>query len=322
MLNQESLFAELDQLGLAAWRAPLEALLKQRMAPGAHGHLEKWQKIIERLPEAGGNCVHPHPRAVHVSGPHLADIVPDDLQELLTGLKPWRKGPFKVQDIDIDTEWRSNLKWDRICSSIAPLDGRTILDVGCGNGYYACRMRTAGAATVIGVDPTILFVCQFAALKKLAGITSVYVLPLRLHELPEGSAIFDTTFSMGVLYHQRDPHAHLAQLRDTLREGGELVLETLILPGDQDEVLRPADRYARMRNVWHLPTIPALHGWLEQAGLRHIRVVDITQTSTDEQRSTCWMPFESLAESLHPGDPEKTIEGLPAPTRAVIICSR
>lgn len=322
MLFKEALFADLNQLGLAAWQAPLDTLLHQRMAPGTHGHLEKWQKIIERLPEAGGSCIHPHPRAVDISGPHLADIARDDLQELLTGFMPWRKGPFRIQDIDIDTEWRSDLKWDRIRSSVAPLDGRTILDVGCGNGYYAYRMRAAGAGKVIGIDPTLLYVCQFAALRKISGISSVYVLPLRLHDLPDGSAAFDTAFSMGVLYHQRDPHEHLQKLWGALRDGGELVLETLILPGDQHDVLQPEDRYARMRNVWHLPTIAALIEWLEQAGFQRIRTIDITRTTTDEQRSTCWMPFESLAESLRPGDPETTIEGLPAPTRAVIICSR
>lgn len=249
-------------------------------------------------------------------------MAPDDLQDLLMGLTPWRKGPFRIQGIDIDTEWRSDLKWDRIRNSMTPLDGRTILDVGCGNGYYAYRMRAAGAGIVIGIDPTLLYVCQFAALRKISGIGSAYVLPLRLQDLPHSSAAFDTVFSMGVLYHQRDPHEHLAQLTRTLRDGGELVLETLILPGDQHDTLQPEKRYARMRNVWHLPTISALIEWLELAGLQRIRVVDITRTSSDEQRSTCWMPFESLAESLRPGDPETTIEGLPAPTRAVIICSR
>ncbi|MGI9202756.1 MAG: tRNA 5-methoxyuridine(34)/uridine 5-oxyacetic acid(34) synthase CmoB [Woeseiaceae bacterium] len=322
MLYQEAIFADLNDMGLDSWRAPLESILNQRMAPGAHGHLEKWRKIVERLPEADSGCIRPHPLAIDIAGPHLADMKPDDLQVLLMGLVPWRKGPFRIQNIDIDTEWRSNLKWDRIRNSVAPLAGRSILDVGCGNGYYAYRMRAAGAEKVIGIDPTLLFVCQFAALRKISGLNGVCVLPLRLHELPASPAGFDTTFSMGVLYHQRDPQAHLQQLRSTLREGGELVLETLILPGSRHKVLQPKDRYARMRNVWHLPTITALIQWLEDAGFQHIRVIDVTRTTRDEQRRTQWMPFESLAESLQPDDPEKTIEGLPAPTRAVIICSR
>lgn len=236
-------------------------------------------------------------------------------------LTPWRKGPFRIQGIGLDTEWRSNLKWDRLHDQITPLGGRTILDVGCGNGYYACRMRAGDARLVVGIDPTLLFVCQFAALRKMSGIASVHVLPLRLHELPERSAIFDTTFSMGVLYHQRNPHDHLRQLRDTLRDGGELVLETLVLPGPRKQVLQPEDRYARMRNVWHLPTVKSLSEWLQDAGFQNIRVIDVNRTTTDEQRSTEWMPFESLAEALLPDDPMTTIEGLPAPTRAVVVCN-
>ena len=321
MLYQEALFADLDDMGLAAWQAPLGTLLGERLAPGAHGHLDKWQKIIGRLPEADSNCIHPHPQAIDISGPHLEDIEPDDLRELLMGLAPWRKGPVRIQGIDIDTEWRSNLKWDRIRENLASLEGRNVLDVGCGNGYYACRMRAAGAGKVIGIDPTLLFVCQFAALRRISGLSSVYALPLRLHELPVGPARFDTTFSMGVLYHQRNPQEHLRQLRETLRDGGELVLETLILPGSHHDVLQPEGRYARMRNVWHLPTIAALVEWLEDAGFSQRRVIDVTRTTVAEQRSTDWMPFESLADALQPDDPETTIEGLPAPTRAVIVCS-
>lgn len=321
MLNLAALFADLEDVGLDSWQQALATLLQRRIAPGAHGHLEDWQEIIDRLPAADGHCVNPHPEAIDISGPHLAAMKPDELRQLLMALAPWRKGPFRIQGIGLDAEWRSNLKWDRFHDKIASLDGRTILDVGCGNGYYACRMHAAGARRVVGIDPTLLFVCQFAALRKMSGISSVHVLPLRLHELPGNPAVFDTTFSMGVLYHQRRPHDHLRQLRDTLRDGGELVLETLILPGTHREVMQPENRYARMRNVWHLPTIRSLSGWLRDAGFEDIRVLDVTRTTTDEQHSTDWMPFESLAEALLPDDPMTTIEGLPAPTRAVIACT-
>jgi tRNA (mo5U34)-methyltransferase len=74
-----------------------------------------------------------------------------------------------------------------------------------------------------------------------------------------------------------------------------------------------------MRNVWHLPTVTALQDWLQKAGFLEIRLVDVTVTTTDEQRSTEWMPFESLAEALDPGDPGRTIEGWPAPRRALLV---
>jgi len=321
VLNIDALFRDLDEIGLTTWKDALAPLLKERVSDNTHGNIAQWREIVRQLPATKCASATEDESAVIISGGEISPKEISRIRKLLQDLTPWRKGPFKVHGIDLDSEWRSDMKWNRIRNSIEPLDGRNILDVGCGDGYYAFRMKNAGAARVIGIDPTLLFVCQFLALKKMSGTTSVHVLPLRLHELPPEPKSFDTTFSMGVLYHQRDPAGHLKQLRDTLRPGGELVLETLVLPGDEPAVVQPEGRYARMRNVWHLPTVPTLETWLQEAGLRNIRVADISNTTVDEQRTTPWMPFESLAESLDPDDSSLTIEGLPAPTRAVLTCN-
>jgi len=301
LLDKASLFADLTEIGLAGWTETLGIILDERLAEGVHGHLEQWRQVIDALP-----------------GADRQDVDPAHIQELLLQLVPWRKGPFTICDITIDAEWRSDLKWGRLAKAIAPLDNRNVLDVGCGNGYYALRMLDAGAAHVIGIDPSLLFVCQFLAIRKLTRVRSAHVLPLRLEDLPAGSQVFDTTFSMGVLYHRRNPAEHLEQLRDTLRQGGELILETLILPGGGTDILEPDGRYARMRNVWQLPTTCTLLRWLKDAGFVDTTVVDETATSTEEQRTTDWMPFESLAEALDPDEPALTIEGLPAPVRAIV----
>ncbi len=47
---------------------------------------------------------------------------------------------------------------------------------------------------------------------------------------------------------------------------GELVLETLVVEGDENTVLVPGDRYAQMRNVY-LSLGGGLKLWLESAGL-------------------------------------------------------
>jgi tRNA (mo5U34)-methyltransferase len=302
VINTEALLEDLDRIGLSRWRVPLGRLLEERVAPGVHGDLAAWQRAIEALPAAADTGV---------DGAFV--------REQLQALAPWRKGPFDVAGIRIDAEWRSDMKWARLEDAISPLDGRVVLDVGCGNGYYAMRMRDAGASVVIGIDPTLLFVAQHTAIRKLTSLDGIHVLPLRMEDLPAASHAFDTTFSMGVLYHRRTPADHLAALRGSLRQGGELVLETLVLPGEHREVLEPAGRYARMRNVWHLPTVSALTDWVTDAGFLDIRVIDVTRTTPAEQRTTGWMPFESLAEALDPTDPSRTIEGLPAPTRALLI---
>jgi len=321
VLNTEALFRDLDEIGLTSWRDALSPILVDRLSDGAHGNLEQWKGVLADLPLAESEWAGPDGDAVVIGAEDISPEQAVRIRARLRELVPWRKGPFNVHGINLDAEWRSDMKWNRIRNAIAPLAGRKVLDVGCGNGYYAFRMKLAGAAAVVGIDPTLLFVCQFLALQKMSGATSIHVLPLRLHELPPESQAFDTTFSMGVLYHRRDPAGHLQQLRNTLRPGGELVLETLVLPGETPAVVQPDDRYARMRNVWHIPSIPALESWLHDAGLRNIRVADISRTTADEQRTTRWMPFESLAEALDPADSSLTIEGLPAPTRAVLTCS-
>ncbi|TAN49445.1 MAG: tRNA 5-methoxyuridine(34)/uridine 5-oxyacetic acid(34) synthase CmoB [Methylococcaceae bacterium] len=244
------------------------------------------------------------------------------IEQALRQLHPWRKGPYCLHGIHIDTEWRSDWKWQRLAPHIAPLTGKLVLDVGCGNGYHCWRMLGAGARRVIGVDPTLLSVMQFQAIKHFAGDHPVDVLPLSFDAVPPDLNAFDSVFSMGVLYHLRSPIDHLLGLKGCLKAGGQLILETLIIDGGPGQILVPADRYAKMRNVWFIPSPPTLQGWLQRCGFRHVRLIDVTPTRTAEQRSTDWMRFHSLADFLDPGDPSRTAEGLPAPTRAIFLAEK
>ncbi|MDX1500578.1 MAG: tRNA 5-methoxyuridine(34)/uridine 5-oxyacetic acid(34) synthase CmoB [Woeseiaceae bacterium] len=289
----------LAEAGLGGWRAVLEPVVESRLDAAAHGDMPRWHTAVDSLPVVAGD--------------------PDRLAAALGELVPWRKGPFELGGVTVDSEWRSDLKWARVEPALEPLPGRTVLDVGCGNGYYAYRMRESGARLVIGVDPTLLYVMQFRAVHHFWPDDSIHVLPLRLEELPGDARAFDTAFSMGLLYHQRSPLEHLRQLRQALRPGGQLVLETLFLPGETACARTPPGRYARMKNVWLLPTLAELGTWLERTGFREIRVVDTSRTTTEEQRTTPWMPFESLAEALDPDNPELTAEGWPAPRRVVVV---
>ncbi len=320
MLDYEALFDDLAGIGLKSWRDDLAGTLRERFSSATHGDFEDWLAVLRGLPASEHCPADLNTQAVTI--PRVEGVSRSDLRDSLMGLKPWRKGPFDVCGVTIDSEWRSDLKWDRIRHAIEALDDRMVLDVGCGNGYYALRMRGMGARLVIGVDPTLLYVLQFLAICHFMQPEPVHVLPLRLHELPQQSNAFDTAFSMGVLYHQRSPGIHLEQLGSALRPGGELVLETLILPGTEAVASTPENRYARMRNVWHLPTLRMLETWVATAGFENVRTIDVTDTSVEEQRTTEWMPFESLAEALDPADPSLTIEGWPAPRRACLICNK
>jgi len=301
MIDFDRLARCLRDIGLDTWPASIIPPIESRLTLSAHGDFERWRALVGSLDGVRSD--------------------PKQLKQALLGLSPWRKGPFDIGGVNIDAEWRSDLKWARLADRIEPLDKRRVLDVGCGNGYYALRMREAGAASVIGIDPTLLYIMQFLAVNHFIEDASTFVLPLRLHELPLPARQFDSCFSMGVLYHQRAPIDHIRDLRDTLRPGGQLVLETLYLPGDERFASTPPDRYARMKNVWLLPTIPELTTWLDRSGLRGVEVVDTSVTTIDEQRSTEWMSFESLSDALDPDDDSLTVEGLPRPRRVLVIAT-
>ncbi|MGL6177502.1 MAG: tRNA 5-methoxyuridine(34)/uridine 5-oxyacetic acid(34) synthase CmoB [Vibrionaceae bacterium] len=243
------------------------------------------------------------------------------LENLLQHFHPWRKGPYFLHGIHIDTEWRSDWKWQRLLPHITPLEGRYVLDVGCGNGYHMWHMLGEKARTVIGVDPSELFLVQFSAVKELINPQApLHLLPLGIEELP-GKKSFDTVFSMGVLYHRKSPLDHLQQLKNQLVKNGELVLETLVITGDENSVLVPADRYASMHNVYFFPSAKALQRWLEKVGFVNVRIVDEDITSLDEQRTTAWMRHHSLKDYLDPNDISKTMEGYPAPRRAILVAT-
>ena len=300
-----------------AWLA--EVLPRTRAALAQHGRVAQWQAALATLPSLAVEhcCLGP---TVGACGP--CEPAPREaLRAALMALAPWRKGPFTLFDVLIDSEWRSDWKWARVLPHVRPLAGRRVLDVGCGNGYYLWRMAQAGARLVLGIDPALAGLAQFAALHRYLAIPEVHILPLASADLDSRLACFDTVFSMGVLYHRRDHLAHLKQLRAALRPGGELVLETLVINDGRNELLVPQARYAAMRNVWALPAPATVEACLQQSGFHDVRMVDITATSSAEQRTTAWMPYHSLRDFLAPTDATRTIEGHPAPVRAVFIAS-
>lgn len=237
----------------------------------------------------------------------------------LYGMRPWRKGPFNVFGTMVDTEWVSYLKWNRLKGQIAPLKGRRVLDIGSSCGYYLFRMSPEKPKLLLGLEPYATFYFQFRLLQKLIQAQNCYTIPAKFEELPLMTGYFDTVFHMGVLYHVRSPLDTLIQIRRTLRRGGELVLETLVIPGSDYLALSPQHRYAKMNNVYFLPTVNCLTSWLEKAGFTNIRCLDVSRTTSAEQRKTAWVQTESLGDFLDPKDEMKTIEGYPAPTRALMI---
>lgn len=315
--------ARLHDHGLQHWAAPVAAAVAEALQPQRHGTLPEWRRLLGELPYiADISATLDTPVVTLTAGKALAEADQKALRRVLEGLIPWRKGPFSLFGIEIDAEWRSDLKWARVAAAGLRLQGARILDVGCGNGYYGWRMLGAGAESILGVDPTLSHVMQASVLSHYLPGASIDVLPLTLEALPSGQGDFDLVCSMGVLYHRRSPFDHLFDLKAHVRPGGSLVLETLIIDGARDQCLCPPGRYAGMRNLYFLPSADMLRDWLQRSGFEAVEFTDVTPTTLSEQRSTPWMPFHSLAEALDPEDPLRTVEGHPAPLRALVRARR
>lgn len=318
IVNYQGLFDALDSMGQADWHENLQGRGANWFSASHHGDFERWNQSLKALPEIEEIRVALDASAVTISGRCLES---QQLKQALMGLSPWRKGPYQVADTYIDTEWRSDFKWDRVYPHLASLSGRRVLDVGCGNGYHAWRMLADDPHLVIGIDPSVLFNLQFQAIQHYVQDPRIWMLPMTLEQMPVQMSWFDSVFSMGVLYHRKSPFEHLMHLRRLLRKGGELCLETLVIEGGRGHVLVPESRYARMNNVWFLPSTDELEHWLGRCGFTDIRLVDVNRTGLEEQRSTSWMTFESLDQCLDPDNPALTVEGYPAPLRAVFVAT-
>ena len=346
----------------------------------SHGDYPDWLDALSSLPDITPTSVSLDEDEIRIGLPEDCSAPQREaIRRQLKRLLPWRKGPFNLFGLEIDAEWRSDMKWRRLQDKITPLTGRAVLDVGCGNGYYGWRMLGAGAERVVGLDPTLRYVMQQRAVAKYLPDVPFDILPFTLEALaadkaglqlsakevgiqlqhneadPQLTAAeagatpaeagshlmasyspllkassglkhvragFDTVFSMGVIYHRRDPVNHIRDLLSFLRPGGELVLESLIIDEKYGTVLEPRGRYAKMRNIWSIPSINTMKGWLSAAGLSVIEVADVSVTTPAEQRVTEWTFEQSLADFLDPQNPSLTIEGHPAPKRAILICSR
>lgn len=307
----ERLFLATGKTALSIHHPQLRSALDKHVRK--HGRYDEWTEVLNSV------CPADEP------GEFNADTVTigspgNSYLAALQAMKPWRKGPFQVGSDFVDTEWRSDWKWQRVSPHIN-LENRSVLDIGCGNGYHLFRALGDGARLAIGVDPTILFNFQFALLQKLTEDNQSFLLPLKSEHLP-AFKFFDVVLSMGVLYHRRSPLDHLQELMSFLKPGGQVVLETLVVEGDGQTILIPEDRYAKMANVWFIPTTSALELMLARIGFTEIATKDVTRTTVEEQRATAWMDFESLPDFLDPQDSSKTVEGYPAPTRAVLTARK
>ena len=320
-IDLEAFFEHTKNTDLEQFHPQLRQALQQHFEQKSHGRSGEWDTALNSMPKLDTASFSFNDPSVTILKPDTLKLDQWSYAQQLKAFMPWRKGPWNLLGVEIETEWHSDWKWQRIIPHISSLEGRQVLDIGTGNGYYLYRMLGAGASLALGIDPTRIFLYQFHAAQRLLPPNAAYLLPLRSEHLP-AFGHFDTVFCLGVLYHRRSPIDHIQELMSYLRPGGELVLETLVVPGDIDTIMVPPGRYAKMSNVWFLPSTKALENMLRKLGLKDVHTVDINQTTTKEQRATDWMTFHSLADFLDPNNSSLSAEGHPAPLRATIVATK
>ncbi len=241
------------------------------------------------------------------------------LKEIALLMRPWRKGPFKIFDIFIDSEWRSYIKYN-LLKPYFNLENKSVADIGCNNGYYMFRMLKENPKEIVGFDPSALFKTQFDFINSFIKSDIVFEM-LGVEHLPFYEKKFDTIFCLGVLYHRSDPVSTLKALKKGLNPNGELFLDTFFIESNEEIALIPRGRYSKIPNIYFIPSIKALSNWCERAGFKDFIVLEKRVTDTKEQRKTDWIYGESLDNFLYPNDSSKTIEGYPAPRRVYIKAS-
>lgn len=324
MFDFEKFYKHMTKCGLGKWNDAFEKIIDEAINK-PDGNLPHWMQTLSELPNIPTETgIFIRDKAWVTAKPQKAPSK-EELAQLKTSLlklSPWRKGPFDFCGMELDAEWRADIKWNYVADGITSLKDKVVLDLGCGNGYYMFRMAEHNPAMVLGIDPSRISWMQFEAEQKYLKYPNVFFLPIGFENMPQECGIFDSVFAMGILYHRKDPFDFLRSLKYLLKKGGELVFETMTVEGDENTVLVPKDRYAGMKNVWFFPSDKATMVWLEKAGFTDIKLIHKYKTTTDEQRQTEWMTNETLSNWLDPKDPTLTIEGLPAPIRTIITAKR
>jgi tRNA (mo5U34)-methyltransferase len=278
-------------------------------------NIKPYQEAIAALPEYDnvtvtlGDSVE-----VHVDDLSAQETV--QIKETALLMKPWRKGPFRFNDLFIDSEWQSQIKYN-LLEPHFDLKDKIVGDIGCNNGYYLFRMLSQEPKKLIGFDPSAIYYSQFQFIDHFIKSDIVYEL-LGVEHVEFYEHKFDTLFCLGVLYHRSDPVAMLKSLFKGLNKGGELILDTFMIDGEEEICLTPKDRYSKIPNIYFVPTVPALINWCHRAGFDSVEVLETMKTEPNEQRKTEWIDTQSLEDFLDPNDSEKTVEGYPAPKRVYI----
>lgn len=272
-----------------------------------------YDELLSRILKLNGdNCKLILDDSIRLEIPNFSS----EIKDIAIALKPWRKGPFNLNELFIDSEWRSFIKFN-ILKPYLNLEGKSVADVGCNNGYYMFKMLEYKSKSITGFDPSELAFLQFSFINQFAKSDIKFEIA-GVESLPSYKMKFDTIFCLGVLYHRSDPIKCLKELKSAMNPGGEVFIDTMYIDRDDEMVLSPNTSYSKIPNISFIPSIKALQNWTQRAKFKSFEILATKDTDIFEQRKTQWIDGQSLGDFLDPNDNSKTIEGYPAPKRIYI----
>ncbi len=295
---------------------------------------ERWlglgKKGVERFRKPYESVSHLQARYIDLSGDVVTIGRKDELSEdnfekvyrAMRDFMPWRKGPFEVFGIQVDAEWRSERKWNRVGPALPDLRDKVVADIGCSNGYYMFRMAHHQPKLVIGFEPYLQHYFAFKTLNRFVGLDNLDIELLGVEHIELYQESFDVVFLMGILYHRSSPVDVLRSVREAMKPGATLIVESQGIPGDEPIALFPEKRYAKVPGTYFVPTGACLANWLNRAGYGEVEIFHSHPMSSEEQRQTEWMEFESYADFINKQNPTLTVEGYPAPIRVFVKATK
>jgi tRNA (mo5U34)-methyltransferase len=151
------------------------------------------------------------------------------------------------------------------------LSGKTVLDIGCWDGFFSFECERRGAKRVVATDIWETLgrdAFDFARAELGSAVEplecSVYDLPDLLDER------FDLVLFLGVLYHLKHPLLAIEKISDVTAPGGLVITETAV---DAESLMDrplmafyPGDELNGDPTNWWTPNVPALASMLGVSG--------------------------------------------------------